>query len=255
MNPDVVEQVAGIATLNDPVRRSLYLYVADSAEPVSREQAAAGVDVQKSLAAFHLDKLAEQGLLDIEFRRLTGRTGPGAGRPAKLYRRSARQIDVSLPPREYDLAGELLAAAIEASEASGRPVRAELEEASYAFGQQLGAEAVAAAQSGQVRRASRARRRDVLLDVLRSHGFEPRTVGRDVVLANCPFHSLAQRYTDLVCGMNLHMMQGVRSVLDVDGEDLVPRLEPEPGQCCVKFCGTPISRGRAQARPGAERRG
>lgn len=238
MNPDVVEQVAGIAALNDPVRRSLYLYVASSAEPVSREQAATAVAVQKSLAAFHLDKLAEQGLVDVEFRRLTGRTGPGAGRPAKLYRRSARQIDVSLPPREYDLAGELLAAAIEASDASGRPVRAELEEASYAFGQQLGREAASAAASSSARPPSKARRREVLLDVLRSHGFEPRAEGRDVVLANCPFHTLAQRYTDLVCGMNLHLMQGVRSVVDLDGDQLVPRLEPEPGQCCVRFCGS-----------------
>lgn len=237
MNPDVVEQVAGIAALNDPVRRALYLFVASSPEPVSREQAAEAVDVQKSLAAFHLDKLAEQGLLEVEFRRLTGRTGPGAGRPAKLYRRSDRQIEVSLPPREYDLAGELLAAAIEASEASGRPVRAELEEASYALGQQLGTEAVETARAGQARRPSKARRREVLLEVLGAHGFEPRAAGPEVVLANCPFHTLAQRYTDLVCGMNLHLMQGVRSVLDVDGEELVPRLEPEPGQCCVKFCG------------------
>lgn len=233
MNADLEQQVAGIATLNDPVRRSLYLFVANSAEAVSREQAATAVDVQRSLAAFHLDKLAEQGLLDVEFRRLTGRTGPGAGRPAKLYRRSDRQIDVSLPPREYDLAGELLAQAIQASEASSRPVRTELEAASFAFGRELGAEA--AARAG--RRASKARKRELLLDVLRSHGFEPRTVGLDVILANCPFHTLAQRHTELVCGMNLHLMQGIRSMLDVDDRDLVPRLEPEPGQCCVKFCG------------------
>src|SRR5690606_669386 len=96
------EQVAGVAALNDPVRRALYRFVADSAEAVSREQAASAVGVQKALAAFHLDKLADEGLLEFEFKRLTGRRGPGAGRPAKLYRRSARQIDLSLPPREYD---------------------------------------------------------------------------------------------------------------------------------------------------------
>ena len=232
MTGNLEEQVAGVAALNDPIRRSLYLFVANSAELVSREQAAAAVGVQKTLAAFHLDKLADEGLLAFEFKRLTGRTGPGAGRPSKLYRRSDRQIDVSLPPREYDLAGSLLAGAIDAAETSGKSVRKELERASFAFGRRIGEEAKA--RGGP--RPSKAKQREALLDVLREHGFEPRKTGRDVVLANCPFHALAQQFTDLVCGMNLHLMEGVRSVLDISDGELQPRLEPEPGQCCVKFC-------------------
>jgi predicted ArsR family transcriptional regulator len=226
------EQVAGVAALSDPVRRALYRFVADSAEAVSREQAAAAVGIQKALAAYHLDALADEGLLAFEFRRLTGRTGPGAGRPAKLYRRSERQIELSLPPREYDLAGLLLAGAIDAAESSGRTVREELERSSYAFGRTMGERARALAGT----RASRARQREALLDVLREHGFEPRAAGTDIVLANCPFHTLARQFTDLVCGMNLHLLSGVRSVLDVGAHELQPRLEPEPGQCCVKFC-------------------
>ena len=138
MSGDFDAQVAGVAALHDPVRRALYLFVVGSADAVSREQAAAGVGVQRALAAFHLDKLADEGLLDVEFRRLTGRTGPGAGRPAKLYRRSAREIEVSLPPREYDLAGLLLAGAIDAADASGRKVRDELERSSFEFGRAMG---------------------------------------------------------------------------------------------------------------------
>ena len=226
------EQVAGVAALNDPIRRALYLFVANSAEPVSREQAAGAVDVQKALAAFHLDKLAEEGMLDFEFRRLTGRSGPGAGRPAKLYRRSDRQIDLSLPHREYDLAGMLLAGAIDAAESSGRSVRKELERSSYAFGRTMGERAMERAGA----RASKAKLRGALLEILREHGFEPRMVGSDVVLANCPFHALAQQFTELVCGMNLHLLEGVRSVLDIGDGELQPRLEPEAGQCCVKFC-------------------
>ena len=232
MTGNLEEQVAGVAALNDPIRRSLYLFVANSAELVSREQAAAAVGVQKTLAAFHLDKLADEGLLAFEFKRLTGRTGPGAGRPSKLYRRSDRQIDVSLPPREYDLAGSLLAGAIDAAETSGKSVRKELERASFSFGRRIGEEAKA--RCGP--RPSKAKQREALLDVLREHGFEPRKTGRDVVLVNCPFHALAQQFTDLVCGMNLHLMEGVRSVLDISDGELQPRLEPEPGQCCVKFC-------------------
>ncbi len=226
------EQVAGVAALHDPVRRALYRFVADSSEAVSREQAAAAVGIQKPLAAFHLDKLADEGLLDVEFRRLTGRSGPGAGRPAKLYRRSDRQIEVSLPPREYDLAGLLLAGAIDAAEGTGRSVRDELERASFAFGRTIGE--AASARAG--RRPSKATQRAALLDALREHGFEPRDVGRDIVLANCPFHTLSRQFTELVCGMNLHLLEGVRSVLPLGDDELRPRLEPEPGQCCVKFC-------------------
>ena len=233
MSSDFEGQVAGVAALNEPVRRELYLFVTNSAEAVSREQAAAAVGVQKALAAFHLDKLAEEGLLEVEFRRLTGRTGPGAGRPAKLYRRSDRQIDVSLPPREYDLAALLLAAAVDAAESSGKSVRKELERAARAFGTDMGERALERAGS----RPSKAKKREALFEVLREHGFEPRNVGGDIVLANCPFHALSQQFTDLVCGMNLHLLEGVRSVLNVGDHELQPRLEPEPGQCCVKFCG------------------
>lgn len=223
------DQVAAVAALGDAVRRSLYLVVAHSQEPVSRDQAAAAVGVQRAVAAFHLEKLVEEGLLEFEFKRLTGRSGPGAGRPAKLYRRSQRQLAVSLPPREYDLAGLLLAGAIEAAGVSGRPAGEELERVAYAFGQTIGARARAGARAGK------AGLRQAVLDVLRENGFEPRLVGSEVVLANCPFHALAQKFAALVCGMNLHLLQGVRSALDIRDGELVPRLEPTPGQCCVKF--------------------
>jgi predicted ArsR family transcriptional regulator len=232
-NGDFERQVAGVAALHDPLRRALYEFVVDSAEPVSREQAARAVGIQMGLAAFHLDKLAEEGLLEFEFRRLTGRTGPGAGRPAKLYRRSPRQIELSLPQREYDLAGHLLAQAIEAAETSGRGVRAELERAAFEFGRSLGQQASAHAGSHR----STSARRDATLQVLREHGFEPHLSGNEVVLSNCPFHALAQQYTALVCGMNLHLMEGVRSALPVREGELEPRLEPEAGRCCVKFHG------------------
>jgi predicted ArsR family transcriptional regulator len=227
---DFEAQVSGVASLNDPIRRALYQLVVSSADAVSREQAAEGVGIQRALAAFHLDKLAEEGLLEFEFRRLTGRSGPGAGRPAKLYRRSDRQIDISLPPREYDIAAMLFAQAIDDAGPKG-DVRAALGRASFAFGERMGAAAEERAGS----RPSNKKRRDALLEVLREHGFEPHLVNGEVVLANCPFHALAQQFTDLVCGMNLHLMQGIRSVFDVGDDELRPRLEPEPGQCCVKF--------------------
>jgi predicted ArsR family transcriptional regulator len=119
---DFAERVTGLAALADPIRRGLYLFVAAQPEPVSRDRAAEGVAVPRHTAKFHLDKLVEQGLLATEFQRLSGRQGPGAGRPTKLYRRSGRELSVTLPARRYDLAGQLLASAIDDSTKTGTPV-------------------------------------------------------------------------------------------------------------------------------------
>ena len=119
---DFAERVTGLAALADPIRRELYLFVAAQPEPVSRDRAAEGVAVPRHTAKFHLDKLVEQGLLATEFQRLSGRQGPGAGRPTKLYRRSGRELSVTLPARRYDLAGQLLASAIDDSTRTGTPV-------------------------------------------------------------------------------------------------------------------------------------
>src|SRR5829696_3122003 len=102
--------------LVDPVRRALYRFVSGSGTLVSRDEAAGGVDVSRSLAAYHLDRLADDGLLEVTYQRRSGRTGPGAGRPAKLYRRAPGEITVSVPPRDYELAARLLAGAVDAAE-------------------------------------------------------------------------------------------------------------------------------------------
>ena len=106
---DLATQAAGIGALAEPIRRALYTYVVAQPDAVGREAAAAAVDVPVHTAKFHLDRLVDDGLLQAEYRRISGRSGPGAGRPAKLYRRAEQQFSVSLPERRYDLAGSLLA--------------------------------------------------------------------------------------------------------------------------------------------------
>jgi len=207
------------------VRRSLYRYVATQAGDVSRDAAAGALGVQRPLAAFHLDKLVEAGLLEATYRRLTGRTGPGAGRPAKLYRRSSSEHSVSLPPRHYDLAAELLAEAVE--EAGDRPARESLTEVARRFGRRLG-EGVRGRLEA---RASRERRMAALSEAVSRYGYEPRREGPALRLANCPFHALSEGHRDLVCGMNLSLFEGVVDGLDVD--DLEARQDVRPGECCV----------------------
>ena len=143
---DFLERAAGIGALADPLRRDLYLYVCAQDHPVARDEAAEALDVPLHKAKFHLDRLADDGLLDVEFARLTGRSGPGAGRPSKLYRRAAREIAVSLPEREYELAGRLMAEAIAESGRSGTPVLEALRQVAAEQGRTLGQAALAAAR-------------------------------------------------------------------------------------------------------------
>lgn len=218
--------IAGIAALHEPVRRALYFYVVGQRADVGRDGAVQALGISRTLAAFHLDKLVEEGLLEARYRRLTARRGPGAGRPSKLYRRSDRQFAVSLPPRRYELAAQLLARGIRASEGA-EPVTA-LAETAREFGESIGLEArrLAGAEAGcdEVLGAAET--------LLRDYDFEPfRGPADEIVLRNCPFHDLAVEDRDLICGMNLALMRGMVAGLRVRG--VVAVLDPQPGLCCV----------------------
>jgi predicted ArsR family transcriptional regulator len=138
ISDDFAARVTSIAALAEPVRRDLYQFVASQTEPVSRERAAAGVGVAQHVAKFHLDKLVDDELLEFEFRRPPGRQGPGAGRPSKVYHRSAREVAVSLPERHYELAGRLLAEAVTRSQPECESVAGGLRNAARATGSSLG---------------------------------------------------------------------------------------------------------------------
>ncbi len=224
MDPDRTSQVTAIAALAEPTRRQLYDHVVGRAEPVSRDDAAGAVGIPRATAAFHLDRLVDDGLLAAVYERRSGRTGPGAGRPAKLYRRAEGSVSVSLPERRYDLAGGLLSAAVAESERSGARPGETLDRIAAERGRDLGGSALTAgAVDG----------RDAVLHVLRQHGFEPRPEADGVVLVNCPFHTLAQDDPDLICGMNLRLLEGV---LDgVPGTGWAARLRPAAGSCCVRI--------------------
>ncbi|MGZ4593779.1 MAG: helix-turn-helix transcriptional regulator [Actinomycetes bacterium] len=224
---DFADRVAGVAALAEPVRRELYLYVVAQPAPVSRDEASRGVDVPRHTAKFHLDKLVEEGLLDTEFRRLSERRGPGAGRPTKLYRRSDRQVSVTLPERRYDLAGQLMATAIDESTQDGSPVVAALQRAAADLGATLGDRT--RAEAGV--RPSRERLVSAACATLAAHGYEPRREGGTVTLANCPFHALAREHTELVCHMNLALVDALAE--RAAGGRLTARLDPAPDRCCV----------------------
>ena len=146
MDAEFAAQVSGVGALAEPVRRELYRFVASAPEDVSREQAAQALGIALHSAKFHLDRLVDEGLLDVTFRRLSGRSGPGAGRPSKLYRRSDRQLSVSLPERRYDLVGEVLAEAIERANAGDVAVGEAVQDVAQAEGRRIAAAADEAAR-------------------------------------------------------------------------------------------------------------
>jgi predicted ArsR family transcriptional regulator len=219
------DPIAAIASLAEPIRRGLYRYVARQQRDVGRDEAARALGISRALAAFHLDKLVRQGLLETSYRRLTRRRGPGAGRPAKLYHCSSRQLDVTLPPRRYELAGRVLARALTA--AASPATRRALTRVARAAGRSLGAEAR--------RRAGRAAGADRLLAnalaMLEECGYAPARGNGVVRLRNCPFDALANDCRPLVCGMNLTLLRGALAAAGARG--VRAELRPEPGSCCV----------------------
>lgn len=217
------DAVAGLSSLDEPLRRRLYDYVCEQRAPVSREQASAAADIGRTLAAYHLDKLAEAGLLSTDYQRPERRQGPGAGRPAKLYSRAEREFSVSVPPRDYELLANLLV------ESVGHDPTGTVRDALGEAAEQAGRDAVVTARSTQ---SADEDPTTILTHALRSRGYQP-SVGAncEIELRNCPFHRVAQAHQDIVCGLNLRLIQGL--IEESGGDRSQTALTPLPGRCCV----------------------
>ena len=227
MHPtDIDQQLTGLAGLGDPLRRALYRQVAERGVPVSRDDAAQATGISRPLAAYHLDKLVHDGLLEARYQRRSDRRGPGAGRPAKHYVRADRQIELSLPTRDYAALAELLAGAVQADPTGA--AQAALNRAAASLGAELGTEAAATlvqADPDQVLTALR--------QALAARGYEPHDDPDGTIrLRNCPFDRIAAHHPQLICGANHAMLQGLTDQLDGD-PPIQAVLDPQPGRCCV----------------------
>ena len=223
------DAVAAVALLDDRTRRRLYDLIGASDTAVGRDDAAERLGISRELAAFHLDRLVTGGLLTTEYRRRSGKTGPGAGRPAKLYRRAEGDIAISLPERRYVDAAEVFAQALGGI---GGPSSVDaVSGVAHAQGAQVGARARDRAGTG----AGHARLKATLVELLADSGYEPEVEDDTgtVLLRNCPYHALAMRHRELTCGMNVAWAQGV--VAGLEDPRLDAELAPSPGHCCVVF--------------------
>jgi predicted ArsR family transcriptional regulator len=221
---DAVDRsMTALGALDEPTRRRLYLFVRAAGQPVTRDECAAHARISRKLAAFHLDRLVDAGLLV---------PGPPPrphrrqrGRARKTYEPSGVALDVSFPPRHYDLAGELLATAIQSCGADERPADAALRIASER-GRRLG---TAARPTSATKRTLATRELAMLAD----QGYEPVRQGDRIVLKSCPFDAVARSAPELVCGMNRALLDGALRGIGDDGTEAV--LEPVPGRCCVEL--------------------
>jgi predicted ArsR family transcriptional regulator len=229
MNPtDVDQQLADLAGLGDPIRRTLYRHVAERGVPISRDEAAHAAGISRPLAAYHLDKLVDDGLLEPRYHRRSSRHGPGAGRPTKHYVRADRQIELSLPARDYAALAELLAGAVEADRSGSS--KAALNRAAAVLGAALGTEAAS-------RTAPDGDPDQVLATVrqaLAARGYEPYDDPNGTIrLRSCPFDRIAAQHRELVCGANHAMLQALTDQIDGDPPTVRAVLDPQPGRCCV----------------------
>jgi predicted ArsR family transcriptional regulator len=209
------------------VRRELFFYVCNQDHPVSREEAARALDINRELARFHLNHLEAEGLLEARFERPPGRRGPGAGRPARVYRRSSRRVHLSLPPRSYHLLATILLRAMKDSE--DQPLAASVSRSAHAVGKVLGMTARESAKADETLLSPI----DRLEAVVARNGFQPvREIDGTLRLRNCPFHEAVAEDRERVCAINHAFMRGIACGLEAEVEAV---LDPGPGRCCVSF--------------------
>ena len=223
---NTVDELAAVALFAEPVRRRLYEYVRDRHLPVGRDEAAEAAGISRKLAAFHLDRLAAVGLLDVDYRRLSGRVGPGAGRPAKLYRVSQRRFSVTVPQTGYALAAAIMAAALSEPGLNGNG-RAAVERVAGEVGHRLGSTLRAEHRGATARREAVERS-------LSEMGFQPHQRGCELVMGNCIFAELAESRRELICALNAALVSGL-----LDGAKLTGLRaasgSTDGGVCCARL--------------------
>jgi predicted ArsR family transcriptional regulator len=223
---DAADDLVAVALLAEPVRQRLHEYLRERGEPVGREEAARHAGITARLAAFHLDRMAGAGLLDVEYRRLSGRVGPGAGRPAKLYSISSRALSVVIPQTRYALAASMMATALSGGQ-SGTDGAGSLQEVASTVGESLGSE---------IRQQSRTRgaRQEAVQRKLRQLGYEPLVQeSGEWTLRNCIFSELSASHRELVCGMNAAFVAGLVSASRLRSLRVERRVALPA--CCVRL--------------------
>jgi predicted ArsR family transcriptional regulator len=213
------DPIKAVAALDDELRRGMYSYIRAARRPVGRDEAAASVGISRKLAAFHLDKLVTAGLLQAQYQP-AGRVG----RAPKVYQPTEADIRVAIPPRQHDALAEILLDSVVNDDARTAAINSATRRG----------EALGVSERGKSGRLGAERALTLAEGVLTRHGFEPsRESPTCVRLRNCPFHPLAAKAPELVCGINQAFLTGFLAALPAPSVEAV--LVPSPGECCVRL--------------------
>lgn len=220
--------IESVSVLGERTRRQMFAFIRRARRPVTRDEAAASAGISRKLAAFHLDKLVDAGLLRARY------VAPGGvrkvGRQPKAYEPTETQIRVSIPDRRHELLADMLMRAV-LTEHDSETARQAATRAARETGRELGE-----AERGRNRlgRLGAERALTICRRMLDEHGFEPvRETPTRLRMRNCPFHPLAAKAPDLVCGMNHAFLEGYLDGLRCTAVEAV--LDPRPGECCVEL--------------------
>lgn len=229
-----VSALTAIAALSDPFRRRLYRFIRRAHGPVNREQAAASVGISRKLAAFHLDKLVEVGLLHATHERV-GHVRK-VGRTPKVYQPTQAVVRISIPEHQHDLLAEILLDAVVNQRTDETAQQAALRLATQ-HGEELGRAERARLRPG---RLGAERALTMTQNVLARYGFEPaRDNPTTIRLRNCPFHPLTPKAPELVCAINHAFLTGFLHGLQAT--TVHAALAPHPPECCVQLHARPIT--------------
>ena len=191
------------SSLGDATRRGIYISIRESPEAMTTAEVAELFDIHPNVARHHLHRLVDDGYLSVTERRRSGKQGPGAGRPAKHYAATAKEVQLQFPARRYDLLSELLARVVERA----APDRAaELaEEVGREYGRELAAEVGLAKDAGFETAVN------AVAKVMLGVGFdtEANTDDRVIVTRFCPFGEAAANHPEIVCKLDQGIVTGL----------------------------------------------
>jgi predicted ArsR family transcriptional regulator len=216
------------AALGDPTRRAIFIAVRESPEPMTSAAIAELFTIHPNVARHHLDKLAADGYLQVSHRRPAGRTGPGAGRPAKCYETTEKAIDVHFPSRRPDLLVELLVRLVQ--RLAPDDIAAVAEDVGRQYGRELAAEVGTPEEDGYQEAVT------AVAQAMSGLGFgisqDTSAATSRLLTSHCPFGAAAAGHPDVVCSLDRGIVSGLFERLSDRCE---PVLHPhtDPVEACV----------------------
>lgn len=199
--------------LGDPTRRAIYIAVRESPEPLTTSKVAELFDLHPNVARHHLDRLADDGYLQISHHRPAG--GPGAGRPAKCYEATAKEVSVHFAPRRFEMLTEML---LEVLEDLGPENVAEVaERVGREYGSKLAAEIGAPDDPGYDGAVQ------AVATAMTGLGFsvDPDVPGQRLLTSHCPFGETATSHPEVICSLDRGIVAGMFGALSFHCDPVV----------------------------------